>query len=149
MYYSFQGTINVSWHTCAVHLNTLQINNDIFRASKTQFSIFDIIYRSACTSYNFVRSSHLSTLSNSDRHYYNNQPTKCTQIVCSFYYSRLLIAMHGINNINFRLTRIVMNSLTHLGIYTTIIRILQRDYVGNDSNCSPYYTQFLSMLCAT
>jgi len=57
--------------------------------------------------------------------------------------------MHGMNNINFGLTRIVINSSTHFGIYTTIIKILQKDYVGNDSNCSPYNTQFLSMLCAT
>jgi hypothetical protein len=56
--------------------------------------------------------------------------------------------MHEMNNINFGLTRIVINSSTHFGIYTTVIRILQRDYVGNDLTCSPYNTQFLSMLCA-
>jgi len=112
-------------------------NNGVFRVPKTQFSIFYIIYRSACTSYNLVRSSHLSTLSNSDLHYCNNQPTKCTQIVCSFYYSKLLSAVHGMNNINFELTYIVINSSIHFGIYTTTIRILQRDYAGNDSNCCP------------
>ena len=46
-------------------------------------------------------------------------------------------------HINFCLTRIVINSSTHFGIYTTIIRILQRHCVGNDSNCSPYNTHFI------
>jgi len=40
--------------------------------------------------------------------------------------------MHEMNNIHFGLTRIVINSSVHFGIYTATVRILQRDYAGND-----------------